>query len=127
MHSDVYSNWKTMTDTSETPDQDTSNSITKDEIRTREMQRVVLRKSLRRRRARQDAEDSIWVWLGTFGLVGWTVMVPTLTGLAFGIFLDNHVDSSVSFAITFLIVGVAVGASMAWYWVRQESDRGGET
>ena len=56
-----------------------------------------------------------------FGLVGWTVAVPTLLGLAFGVFVDNRVESSVSFAITFLIVGVAVGATMAWYWVRQES------
>lgn len=119
-----------MTETSEAPDRDTSegssatsSAPTTDQIRARSMQRTVLRKSLRRRRARLENEDSVWVWLGTFGLVGWTVMVPTMAGLAFGIFLDNRVDASVSFTITFLIVGVAVGASMAWYWVRQESER----
>jgi ATP synthase protein I len=116
-----------MTDTSKDQDRGTNEAVTNDEMRLREMQRVVLRKSLRRRRARRHAEDNIWVWLGTFGLVGWTVMVPTLAGLAFGIFLDDRLDSSVSFAITFLIVGVGVGTSMAWYWVRQESDRDGET
>jgi ATP synthase protein I len=91
------------------------------------MQRTVLRKSLRRRRARRTRQDSVWAWLGTFGLVGWTVIVPTLAGLAFGIFLDNQIDASFSFAITFLVVGVAVGVSMAWYWVRQESQGNGGT
>ncbi len=130
-----------MTETSETPGRDlnqgttgaattgaeTNRAVTSDQVRARSMQRTVLRKHLRRRRARQENADSVWVWLGTFGLVGWTVMVPTLAGLAFGIFLDNRVDASVSFTITFLIVGVAVGGSMAWYWVRQESERDGET
>ena len=120
-----------MTETSETPGRDlnqgTTGAAINDQIRARSMQRTVLRKHLRRRRARQENADSVWVWLGTFGLVGWTVMVPTLAGLAFGIFLDNRVDASVSFTITFLIVGVAVGGSMAWYWVRQESERDGET
>lgn len=116
-----------MTKTSRTPDHGANEGVTNDEMRSREMQRVVLRKSLRRRRAREGGEDSIWLWLGTFGLVGWTVMVPTLAGLAFGIFLDDVLDVSFSFAITFLVVGVAVGASMAWYWVRQESDRDGRT
>jgi ATP synthase protein I len=60
--------------------------------------------------------------MGMFGLVGWTVAVPTLLGLAFGAFLDGRIDSSVSFTITFLVVGAAIGASMAWYWIRRESE-----
>jgi len=89
------------------------------------LRRTVLRKSVRRERARRRGDESIWAWLGTFGLVGWTVMVPTLLGLAFGAFLDGRIDSTVSFTITFLIVGVAVGASMAWYWIRRESEGDG--
>ena len=53
--------------------------------------------------------------------MGWTVVTPTLLGLAFGLFLDNRIDTSISFAITFLVTGAAVGVSMAWYWIRQES------
>jgi ATP synthase protein I len=86
-----------------------------------ELRRIVLRKSVRRERARRRGDDSILTWLGTFGLVGWTVVVPTLAGLAFGIFLDARLHASVSFTITFLLLGAAVGVSMAWYWVRQES------
>lgn len=82
---------------------------------------IALHKTQRRERARRRGTDNIWSWMGMFGLVGWTVAVPTLLGLAFGVFLDNRIESSVSFAITFLVVGVAVGAATAWYWIRQES------
>lgn len=93
-----------------------------DRRRADELRRVVLHKSLRRERARRRGDESIWAWLGTFGLVGWTVALPTLLGLAFGRFLDGRVDTTSSFTITFLVVGAAVGVSMAWYWVRRESE-----
>jgi ATP synthase protein I len=82
---------------------------------------IALHKSQRRERARRRGADNVWSWMGMFGLVGWTVAVPTLVGLALGRFLDNRVESSVSFTITFLVVGVAIGAATAWYWIRQES------
>lgn len=98
------------------PEQNGSDQARRDELR-----RTVLRKSLRRERARRRGSQNIWTWMGTFGLVGWTVVVPTLLGLAFGLYLDDRIDTSISFAITFLVVGAAAGTSMAWYWVRQES------
>ena len=94
--------------------------------RADELRRIVLHKSVRRARARRHGHDNVWSWMGMFGLVGWTVAVPTLLGLAFGAFLDGRIDSSVSFTITFLVVGAAVGASMAWYWIKRESEGGDE-
>lgn len=93
-----------------------------DRARAEALRRTVLRKTIRRERARRRRSESPWTWLGTFGLVGWTVVVPTLLGLAAGIFVDNRVDSAVSFTITFLVVGAAVGLAMAWHWVRRESE-----
>lgn len=93
-----------------------------DRQRADELRRVVVHKSLRRERARLRRDESIWAWLGTFGLVGWTVAVPTLLGLAFGRFLDDRFETTTSLTITFLVVGAAVGVSMAWYWIRRESE-----
>ena len=90
--------------------------------RADELRKIVLHKSVRRARARRRGSTNIWSFMGMFGLVGWTVAVPTLLGLALGRFLDGRIDSSVSYTITFLIVGVAIGISMAWYWVRRESE-----
>ena len=89
------------------------------------LQQIVLRKSVRHERARRERDDNVWAWLGAFGLIGWTIAVPTLLGLALGRFLDDRVDASISFTITFLVCGVAVGATMAWHWVRRESRGGG--
>jgi ATP synthase protein I len=90
--------------------------------RADELRRIVLRKSIRRARARRRGSGTIWSWMGMFGLVGWTVAVPTLLGIALGVFLDDRTDNSISFTITFLVVGAAVGVTMAWYWVRRESE-----
>lgn len=89
--------------------------------RAERLRGIALHKSQRRERARRRGTDNIWSWMGMFGLVGWTVAIPTLLGLALGVFVDNRVESSISFAITFLVVGVAIGAATAWYWVREES------
>lgn len=88
-----------------------------------EFQRIVVGKSRRRDRAKRRHDESIWSYLGTFGLVGWTVAVPTLLGLAFGLFLDRRLSDPAgrSYTITFLVLGVAVGCGLAWYWVRRES------
>jgi ATP synthase protein I len=92
--------------------------------RARALRHTIGRKAIRHGRARQRRDESIWAWLGTFGLVGWTVVVPTLGGLALGLFLDDRVDGPVSFTITLLVAGAALGSVLAWYWVRQESPGG---
>ena len=89
--------------------------------RAEALRRTVLRKSIRRERARERRKESVWAWLATFGLVGWTVVVPTVLGLALGRFLDNRIDGTVNFTITLLVVGAAVGLWMAWHWIRTES------
>jgi ATP synthase protein I len=58
-----------------------------------------------------------------FGLVGWSVTIPTLAGIALGAWLDHRYPGQVSWTLTFLVIGVAVGCLNAWYWVQQESNR----
>jgi ATP synthase protein I len=83
---------------------------------------TVGRKATRRLRA-QDREDrSIFYWLGMFGMVGWAVAVPTLAGIALGIWLDRTWPAAeASWTLTFLLLGVGLGVLNAWYWVRRES------
>lgn len=81
----------------------------------------VARRVLRRRRAEREAHRSIWSSLGLFGIVGWSVSVPTLAGLAAGVWLDARFAGRISWTLTLLAVGVAAGCLNAWYWIRQES------
>lgn len=87
--------------------------------------RAVLRKSYRRRQARERGVDSVWSWLGMAGLVGWSVTVPALAGLALGSLLDRLFGTDIVFAVLFLLVGTAAGLATAWYWIRKETQVGG--
>jgi ATP synthase protein I len=77
----------------------------------------------RRLRARKDSRHTAWFGLGMFGLVGWSVAVPALLGIALGLWLDARWPGQPSWTLTFLIIGVAVGCLNAWYWIKQESER----
>ncbi len=82
------------------------------------------RRAARHRRAEREAHRSIWSSLGLFGIVGWSVSIPTVAGLAAGLWLDAHLDGPISWTLTLLTVGVVVGCLNAWYWIRQESRSG---
>ncbi len=81
------------------------------------------RRAERKLRAREEHERSAWFGLGMFGLIGWSVVVPTLIGVAAGIWLDRRWPGQVSWTLTLLIIGMAVGCLNAWYWIKQESGR----
>ena len=85
--------------------------------------RKVAAKEGRRIRARQEKDRGVWFGLGMFGLVGWSVAVPTVIAIALGIWIDAKWPSSYSWTLMFLIIGVGVGCLNAWYWVRRESKR----
>ncbi len=75
----------------------------------------------RKLKARREKEKSLWYGLGMFGIIGWSVVIPTLIGLAVGLWLDAETDGSVSWTLTFLSIGVALGCLNAWRWVKRES------
>lgn len=77
-------------------------------------------KAERRRRARGRPDRGPWFGLGMFGLVGWSVTVPMLLGIALGLWLDKLWPGRVSWTLTLLFLGVIVGCWNAWYWVERE-------
>lgn len=77
----------------------------------------------RKLRTRKDGRHTAWFGLGMFGLVGWSVAIPTLIGIVLGLWLDARFPGLPSWTLTCLIIGVALGCLNAWYWVKQESRR----
>ena len=47
-------------------------------------------KATRRLRAQRHKPDSVWTGFAFFGLIGWSVVVPTLIGAAIGLWLDQR-------------------------------------
>jgi ATP synthase protein I len=81
---------------------------------------TVREKETRKLRARRRREESVWFGLGMFGLVGWSVAIPTLICLALGLWIDRTYPSRYSWTLMFLFIGVALGALNAWYWLSRE-------
>jgi ATP synthase protein I len=76
-------------------------------------------KEKRKLQAQQD-KSSAWFGLGMFGMVGWSVVVPTLLGAALGVRLDKLYHQSFSWTLTLLITGLFIGCLIAWHWVSKE-------
>ncbi len=76
-------------------------------------------KATRKIRARQSTQG-VWFGLGMMGLIGWSVVVPTLLGAALGLWLDKHHPSKHAWTLALLVVGLAIGCANAWYWVAQQ-------
>jgi ATP synthase protein I len=76
-------------------------------------------KATRKIKARKSTQG-VWFGLGMMGLVGWSVVVPTLLGAALGIWLDNHHPGKHPWTLSLLVVGLAVGCLNAWHWVAKE-------
>jgi ATP synthase protein I len=83
---------------------------------------IVGRKQQRRLEARRRPERNIWFGLGMFGLVGWSIAVPTLIGVALGAWIDHRWPSRYSWTLMLLLLGVAIGCLHAWQWVHRESE-----
>jgi ATP synthase protein I len=80
-------------------------------------------KAARKMRARRQRSENLLYWLGIFGLVGWSVALPTLLGIAVGISLDRAAPGRISWTLTCLFLGLTLGCANAWYAVRKEFRR----
>lgn len=83
-------------------------------------------KAERKMESRREKERNIWFGLGMFGLVGWTVAIPTLVGVAVGIWIDKKWPSHFSWSLTLLFLGLVLGCINAWHWVKREGHEGTE-
>ena len=77
-------------------------------------------KAARKLKARRNPAPGVWFGLGMMGLVGWSVVVPTLLGAAIGIWLDKHHPGQHPWTLALLVVGLAIGCLNAWHWVAKE-------
>ena len=82
-------------------------------------QRGVGTKAARKIKARESAQG-VWFGLGMMGLIGWSVVVPTLLGAALGIWLDQHHPGKHAWTLALMVAGLAIGCLNAWHWVAKE-------
>lgn len=77
-------------------------------------------KAARKLKAQRNSTRGVWLGLGMMGLVGWSVVVPTLLGAALGAWLDKHHPGTHGWTLALLMAGLAIGCLNAWHWVEKE-------
>jgi ATP synthase protein I len=82
--------------------------------------REVGTKAARKLKARRNSAQGVWFGLGMMGLIGWSVVVPTLLGAALGRWLDKHHPGKHVWTLALLVAGLAIGCLNAWHWVARE-------
>jgi ATP synthase protein I len=78
-------------------------------------------KVARKLKARKSTQGA-WFGFRMFGLVGWSVVVPTLIGAVLGRWLDENHPGKHSWTLTLLIIGLCLGCLNAWHWVAKEDE-----
>jgi ATP synthase protein I len=92
----------------------------KDQAAEEALAEEIGRKEARKVRARAEKDRNVWFWFGTMGMVGWAVALPTVIGVAIGVWIDSRFPSRFSWTLMLLFVGVVLGCANAWYWVNKE-------
>lgn len=82
--------------------------------------REIARGAARTEHTRKVPSQSPLRGLALFGMVGWTVALPTIGGAFVGLWLDRTWPVSFSWTLTLLIAGAVLGAVIAWRWVGRE-------
>lgn len=75
----------------------------------------------RKLKAQRAATQSAWFGLGMFGIIGWSVAVPTLLGALLGAWWDKHHAGPPSWTLALLVAGLIIGCANAWYWIAQQN------
>lgn len=77
------------------------------------------RAAARTQEGQEDPEPSLGTRLGQIGILGWTIVVPTLVALFLGRWLDREFESGIFFSAPFIMIGAAFGFWSAWKWMHR--------
>ncbi len=83
----------------------------------------IRRSAERMSRARSEPSESPLRGLGAFGIIGWSVAVPTVGGAFLGMWLNRVAPQAFSWPIALILGGVFVGGIIAWSWIDRESPK----
>jgi ATP synthase protein I len=85
-----------------------------------ELLEKIKKESAKKIRSKKEGNE-IMFGLGSFGIVGWSIAIPTILGIAGGAYLDRNYPQGFSWTLTLLFSGVILGSFNAWYWVKDKT------
>ena len=78
-------------------------------------------KAARKLKAQRAGIQRPWFGLGMFGVIGWSVTVPTLLGALLGLWLDRRHPGAHSWTLALLVAGLILGCANAWHWISDQN------
>lgn len=85
--------------------------------------KAIRRRAERMQQTRNEPKYSPLNGLGVFGVIGWSVAMPTVAGAFLGMWLNRVAPQSFSWPIALILSGVVVGAMVAWSWIDKTRDK----
>jgi ATP synthase protein I len=76
-------------------------------------------RTARHERARREGEPSFGGYLAQVGVLGWTIVVPTLLGMFLGRWVDRRLGTGIFWTAPLLMLGLAIGCWGAWRWMHR--------
>ena len=76
--------------------------------------------SERDRAGRADPEPSLGARFAQIGVLGWMGVLPMLAMLVAGRWLDHRFDTGIFFSAPALMIGAAIGFTLAWRWMHRK-------
>ncbi|AYG63560.1 AtpZ/AtpI family protein [Rhizobium jaguaris] len=73
----------------------------------------------REKQGNANPEPSLGARLGQIGILGWTIVVPTLVALALGRWLDRIFATGIFFTAPLIMIGAIFGFWSAWKWMHR--------
>lgn len=89
--------------------------------------RQIASKAARKLKGQREGQQGVWFGLGLSGLIGWSVVVPTLLGALLGAWLDRRHPGGHSWTLALLVAGLVLGCANAWHWVSKQDAAMSET
>lgn len=80
----------------------------------------IARQAERMKSRRDNPGPSPLSGIGTFGMIGWSIAVPTVGGAFLGIWLDRVAPQAFSWTIALILGGVVLGAFISASWINKE-------
>lgn len=82
--------------------------------------RFIRKNAQRKASARKAGPQAAWSGLGMIGVIGWSVVLPTLLGALLGGFIERHSTSRHPWTLTLLVSGLLLGCVNAGLWISRQ-------
>jgi ATP synthase protein I len=91
-------------------------------MKNRQFSEKVEKSAAEIKRAREE-RSGFWHYAQILGVGGWLFVIPVVAGAYLGKYLDGRVGGNISWTLTLIIIGIAVGIYNIWYFLFRKSQR----